>query len=279
MRNLTSQSDQQLLHAIDMMMVCDWENAKTAIEDLDDALSGRLHMLISECERREQENHRVAALMRHEMGNALSVAMANLEGVMDGVLACDRQRLEAMHEAMGTVSSLLDRWRRAPEGSPTETIRLETFNICALIGAQYAGITALADAKDVRVAFYPCGRKYSTCTQFRGDPVAIGQILRNVLINAVRYTPPGGNVELVCDRPDGDLLVTIRDSGPGIAPEDLPHVFEEGYRGDRASVEGSGLGLTVVERLLQAFGGRARVVEEQRGGATFLIDLPAAPVG
>ena len=270
--------EQKLIHALDMMIVHDWENAKAALDDLHDPISGRLYMLVAECKRQEVRRQRRSALLRHEMGNALSVALANVEGIIDGIVPNESVRWEGIGEALRSVAAMLDRWRRGPDAEPAETVRIETFDICALVTAQYATISGLAEAKNVRVGFQPCGSQHERCSTFRGDPVAIGQILRNVLINAVRYTPPGGNVELACDWPGDRLQITIRDSGPGIPPQDAPHIFEEGYRSPATAKQGSGLGLSVVATLLRELGGSARVVDEQGGGTTFSIELPAAAV-
>ena len=265
----------QLLHAVDMLVAHDWEQAKLALETLDDPIAGRLHLLVGECERREREEKRHAAFLRHEIGNALSIAMATVEGMVDGVLPFETERLHVVDGALHDVAAMLERWRKGVTETELPSGCDETFNICALIGAQYAGITGLAQAKGVRVAYYPCGKAHDACRNFHGDPVAVAQILRNVLINAVRYTPPGGNVELACELPEGELVVTIRDSGPGIAPADAAHIFEEGYRA--SETPGEGLGLAVVDNLLRSFGGRARVVETSAAGTTFLIALPAVP--
>ncbi len=267
---------ESILHALDLTMLGDSEGAKALLEPLDDPFAGRLFLLICEFEQHEQARKRSLALIRHEIGNALSIAQANIEGIMDGVLPQTPERLDGIHEALTTAGRLLDDLKRSPEGLPSHAIRIETFNICAMIAAQYATITGLAEAKNVRVLFDPCGRKHSACTKFRGDPTRIGQILRNVLINAVRFTPPGGTVHLICDHPDGELTVTVRDTGPGIDPGDLPRIFDEGYRGSNSV--GSGLGLNVVSNLLKAFGGNARVVSERNGGATFTLSLPALPL-
>lgn len=269
---------QAILHALDMISLQAWDDAKAALEQTDDPCADRLLLLVSEMQQREQAQNRNMSLIRHEIGNALSVAQANVEGIIDGVLPQTAERLTGIHQALVTAGALLDDIRRTQHSSPLETIRLETFNVCALIAAQYATIAGLAEAKNVNVVYEPCGREYPSCTYFRGDPMRTGQILRNVLINAVRYTPPGGRVELVCDRSGGELTVVVRDTGPGIQPTEEERIFEAGYRGSNVSGEGSGLGLNVVSNLLRVLGGNARVVEQGRSGATFAIALPAVPL-
>jgi signal transduction histidine kinase len=157
-------------------------------------------------------------------------------------------------------------------------VRVQPFNICALISAHAAAIAGLAGAKNVSIVYDPCGVLHQECMEYRGDPARVGQVLRNVLINAVRYTPPGGSVHVTCDREGNSLTLAVRDSGPGIEKEDLPHIFEAGYRGRNTREKGSGLGLSVVSRLLSSLGGHARVESSDGSGVVFTIQLPAVHV-
>jgi len=113
------------------------------------------------------------------------------------------------------------------------------------------------------------------------DPDRVGQILSNLLENALRYTPVDGVVSvLLTSRPAGVELV-VRDTGSGIDADDLPHIFERfyvarKYRGVRP--EGSGLGLSIVERLVTTMGGTVSATSRPGAGTEFLVGLPAAPV-
>ncbi len=268
-----------ILHAIDLACMREWSEAKALLEGLDDPISNRLFMLICELEATEQLALHQRSLVRHEVGNALTIAQANVEGIMDGLLASTPARLEGIRASLASASSIIEQLRRLPDAErPDDVIRIDTFSICSLIGAHASAIAGLAEAKGVRVAYESCNQRYDACEEFRGDASGVGQILRNVLINAVRYTPPGGIVEISCDREGSDIRLVVRDSGEGIAPEDVPHVFEEGFRGKNARRESSGLGLGVVKKLADGFGGNARVVEDDRHGATFVITLPTTPL-
>ena len=272
---------QTLLHAMDLATVGDLEAAQRTIEGLDEPVAVRLLDLFSELTLEQTLQARKQSLLRHEMGNALSIAQANLEGIIDGVLEATPERYLGMCNALEAMGRLLDDWRRPPKRfeENAQTIQIETFNICAMIGAQAALIHGLARAKNVSIEYSPCVAHHPECSHYRGDPQRTGQVLRNVLINAVRYTPPGGHVKILCDRPDAEITLVIKDTGPGIASTDVPRIFEEGYRGKAtASAQGSGIGLSVVSQLLRALGGKARVVSEEGDGATFVIELPASPL-
>ena len=90
---------------------------------------------------------------------------------------------------------------------------------------------ATAQAKGVRFSVHQCAAPDPACTNFIGDPARIGQILKNVLLNAIRYTPAGGSVEVTCIRRDGSLVFTVDDGGPGVSDAEVARIFEHGFRG------------------------------------------------
>jgi two-component system sensor histidine kinase BaeS len=104
-------------------------------------------------------------------------------------------------------------------------------------------------------------------------------VLFNLVDNAVRFTPPGGSVEIAA-RPDGErVVVSVVDSGVGIAPEHLPRLFERFYRADPARSRedggGTGIGLAIARSIVEGHGGRITAQSEPGHGATFTFDLPA----
>jgi signal transduction histidine kinase len=110
-----------------------------------------------------------------------------------------------------------------------------------------------------------------------GDPTRLRQVFANLVDNAVKYTPPGGDVYLAATRGNGRVLVTVRDTGPGVPPEEQELVWRRLFRGDHSRSErGFGLGLSVVKAIVEAHGGRVSVRNDPGGGAVFTVDLPAA---
>jgi len=109
----------------------------------------------------------------------------------------------------------------------------------------------------------------------RADPTRLGQVLRNLLDNALKYTPRGGTVRLSCRRRGGAAVLEVTDTGIGIPTEELPRIFDEFYRVRHTPTrEGAGLGLAIVRRLMQAMGGRIDVSSQNRAGSRFSIELP-----
>ncbi len=110
-----------------------------------------------------------------------------------------------------------------------------------------------------------------------GDAGRLKQVLINVLDNALRHTPPGGDIAVTLAATGSTSRITVKDSGPGIAPEHLLHLFEPFYRADRArekGLAGTGLGLAIVKEIVEAHGGDVRVESEAGKGAVFTVSLP-----
>jgi two-component system sensor histidine kinase BaeS len=112
-----------------------------------------------------------------------------------------------------------------------------------------------------------------------GDRVALERVMFNLVENAVRYSPTGENVTVRVSKAPPWIEIQIIDTGGGIAPEHLPHLFERFYRVDKARSRthgGSGLGLSIVKALVEAHGGSVSVSSEVGHGSTFTVRLPAA---
>jgi len=107
------------------------------------------------------------------------------------------------------------------------------------------------------------------------DPVRIRQVVTNLLSNAAKFTPEGGRTRANVEREANSAVLAVWNSGPGVAPEDLPHLFDRFYRGQRATAGGSGIGLTVVNDLVTAHGGAVNVASSDADGTTFTVRLPA----
>lgn len=108
----------------------------------------------------------------------------------------------------------------------------------------------------------------------RAEPSALERAIVNILDNAVKFSPPGEAIDVVLK--DGEL--TVRDHGPGIPTEDLPHVFDRFWRSPSArALPGSGLGLSIVARTVQQSGGEVSLTPAQGGGTVATIRLPGAP--
>jgi signal transduction histidine kinase len=110
-----------------------------------------------------------------------------------------------------------------------------------------------------------------------GDPQHLQRVFVNLLSNAVKYTPEGGSIRIGLQRDGASILAMVSDTGCGIAPEDLPKLFQEFYRANdpiNQQVRGTGLGLALVKRIIEAHQGRIWVTSEKGKGSTFVVSLP-----
>jgi len=111
------------------------------------------------------------------------------------------------------------------------------------------------------------------------DPQRIGQVLGNLLNNALVHTPSGGEIVVMARTKESEVEVSVRDTGEGIRSEDLPHIFDRFYRADKSRVQvasGTGLGLAIARQLVKAHGGRIEVESEVGRGTQFTFALPVA---
>jgi heavy metal sensor kinase len=218
---------------------------------------------------------RFTADAAHELRTPLTILKGELE------VALRRERSpQAYRQAMASMAQEVDRLVRLTDdlltlaradagGVPLER---EAVAVDTLIGwaaehfqraAQEKGVTVETSCPDPLAVW--------------GDPDRLRQLLTNLLDNAITYTPTGGRVGLSCVRDGSFARVTVVDSGAGIAPEDLPRVFDRFYRADRARVRtsgGSGLGLPIAQWIVRAHGGRIRVESHPGLGTTVTVWLP-----
>ncbi|HEY1015331.1 MAG TPA: HAMP domain-containing sensor histidine kinase, partial [Herpetosiphonaceae bacterium] len=110
------------------------------------------------------------------------------------------------------------------------------------------------------------------------DPARVRQVLANLVSNAIKYTPSGGQIHVVAYARNGNVNIAVKDSGLGIPDDALPHIFDRFYRVKRDSdskVEGTGLGLAIVKSIIEEHGGQINVTSKVGAGSTFLVSLPA----
>jgi signal transduction histidine kinase len=212
------------------------------------------------------------------MRNHLAVATSNIEAFLDGKLEPTEARLAAVLHALAEVDVLINDLPRAETARPME-LHGQSIDVCGLIANESTAMEAFASERGVHFEVERCACVDAACKNFYGDPQRIGQVVTNVLTNAIRYTPRGGRVGVVCRREGGCLEFTVNDDGPGIAADDLPRIFEPGFRGKSAGEHhGSGLGLSLVKEFVERQGGSVAVSSTPLSGATFTVRLPGTPV-
>ncbi len=231
--------------------------------------------------RQEMLRRQMAADIAHELRNPLAVIQASLEAMLDGVRPLSAEEVADVHRETQLLSRLVTDLR---DLSLAETgqlpLRKELTDLTALVRMSVARFSSLAEEKSVRLDVEVA----QDSPRAEVDSDRIAQVLGNLLDNALRHTPPGGEV-VVCLGPDAqreEVRATVHDTGSGIPEEHLPNVFERFYRADRARTRtdgGSGIGLAVVKQLVEAHGGRVWAKSRPGEGTTFGFALPTAEPG
>lgn len=226
----------------------------------------------------ETTRRRILADLAHEMRTPLASIEAHLEAVEDGVRELDEATLAVLHSDTRRLQRLAEDISAV---SQAEEGRLESRPVPTMAGTLLESAAAAArdafDAKGVALLV----DADTVAGPVLVDPQRMAQVLGNLLDNALRHTPPGGTVKLTVGQPDRRWVeLKVGDTGEGIDPAHLPHVFERFYRADAARARsrgGSGIGLTISRALVEAHGGRLSASSEGLGeGATFTVRLPVA---
>ena len=215
----------------------------------------------------------------HELRTPLAAMKAIVETLRDGAISDEKvagdflDRLEAEVEGMTQMATEIIELSRIESGA-TKLI-LEPFDLNALIGDVITRLSPQADRKGLSVA----ARQQSDLPLVLGDRDRIQQVVLNILHNAIKFTPAGGNVIAATSRGDDSVIVEISDTGVGISQEDLPHIFERFFKVDRSRASGgTGLGLAIAKHIVQAHGGSVWVRSQPGAGSTFGFSLPVPPV-
>ena len=242
------------------------------VEDIQDRK--RAEAARAEAERARDE---FFALVSHELRTPLTSIMVSADLIADGegeqlteegrgyVEVIQRNADREMH----LVADLL-LLVQIQEG--TFRVRLERANLPEIVDDAVEAVRPVAERRGITVS----SRTVQT-PRCRGDHQRLGQALDNLLANAVKFTPPGGSVEVRLGRRNGAAAIEVEDSGVGIPEAEQRQLFERLYRGSKtkaAEVPGLGLGLTIVKAIVEAHDGTVEVESTEGGGTTFRVELP-----
>ncbi|MGA9777672.1 MAG: ATP-binding protein [Verrucomicrobiia bacterium] len=152
-----------------------------------------------------------------------------------------------------------------------ETMKRLRFNLAGTVNDCAGQLNPIAGQHHVKILIELAP------VEITGDAERLAQVITNLLLNAIQYNRPDGEVRVKLEAPAGLAVLTVSDTGPGISGEDLPHVFERFYRGDKsrtASNGNAGLGLAISKAIVEAHGGTIEVASEENVGTTFTVRLP-----
>ena len=233
---------------------------------------------ITDLRRADQMRRDFVANVSHELRTPLTAIRGYVEALLDD--RSDPEDTERFLEIIARHSSRMERLvsdllRLARLDARQEALDLAPCDMHQLFHTVVADVAQTMEAKRQRLttAVDPDASRLSA------DPAKLHDVLRNLVENAVNYSPEEATIHLEATRRGGTVSISVSDSGPGIPSEDLSRVFERFYRVDksRSRPGGTGLGLAIVKHLVELHGGQAAAENRSEGGARFVITLPATP--
>lgn len=224
----------------------------------------------------EEIRNRLVADVAHELRTPIAILRGHLETILSGAVDLDREHLIPLLDETRRMSRLIQDMQ---DLNLAEAGKLTLDRLWTPFGSTLEEIVSIlsieAEAKSITLHLTGEGDR-----ELYGDIPRIKQVFINLLGNAVRYTPEGGQVDVHYAYHDGQMLITVSDNGPGIAPESLPYIFKRFYRVDSSrnrSSGGTGLGLAIAKQFVEVHGGKIEVESTQGIGTTFTVSLPIYP--
>ncbi|MCE9671006.1 ATP-binding protein [Myxococcus stipitatus] len=236
--------------------------------------------LVGESRRAARAREDLLAVVSHDLKNPLGVVQLGAALLMRGPgakpggegVAKQATRIQDATDRMSRlISDLLDWGRLEAGGLPLE---LGEHSLTGLVMEAVESIRPLAEAKGLHLHARPPRED----VRIRCDRTRVLQVMGNLLGNAVKFTPTGGDLTVGATVRDGEVCVRVHDTGAGIAPEALPHIFDRYWQARDAASRGTGLGLAIAKGLVAAHGGHIHAESTPGGGSTFAFTLPVAGV-
>ncbi|HLO17523.1 MAG TPA: HAMP domain-containing sensor histidine kinase [Anaerolineales bacterium] len=229
----------------------------------------------------DQQRRNMLADVSHELRTPITVIQGNVEGILDGMYPADEERMKSILEETQILSRLVDDLRTmALAESGSLQLRREPTNLAPLIREVVTGFEAQAKEKNIAV-----GLSLADVVDINVDPLRVHEVLNNILSNALRYTPRGGQIHVrlteaasepalsTVEGTERSVTISVEDNGPGIESADLPHVFDRFYKSSDSG--GMGLGLSIAKYIVEAHGGKIWAESEVGRGAKISFTLSA----
>jgi histidine kinase len=253
------------------------ERVRVKGEDELAQLAARFNQMAEKLDQVESMRRRLIGDVSHELRTPLTAIKGSMEGLIDGILPANEETFQQIYAEADRLNRLVDDLQ---ELSRVEA-RAYELNIRPL------DISTLVNAVSKRLAAKAQAKRISLVLDLSADPMPVLadedraiQVLTNLIGNALQYTPEGGKVTISAGRTNHEIQISVHDTGVGIPPEHLSHIFDRFYRVDKSRSRqaggGSGIGLTIARALVEAQGGRIWVESAGEGqGSGFIFTLPA----
>jgi heavy metal sensor kinase len=243
-------------------------------------LAATFDQMLARLENAFEQQQRFIADASHEMKTPLTILKGDVEVTLNRARTAEtyRHTLENVNQTTDQLIALVQELLFLARSDDQQSVlTLETFNLAELLTSLSAGLMPKAVEKQIELHL-----DVTDILLIEADRSKISRVFINLIENAIKYSNEGDSVTVQAGVKDGQAWVSVADTGPGIAPEHLPHLFERFYRVDRARARissnghtsGAGLGLSIVQWLVQVHNGRVEVTSEVGTGTTFTVWLP-----
>jgi len=210
----------------------------------------------------------------HELRTPLSILRTQVEALQDGISEPTPEVFASLHEETLRLTRLVEDLESLASAEAAHfSLKPRNIELMPVLEAVAGEFSGPFESKDVNL------ETEMEQVQARADSTRVGQIVSNLLSNALKFTPAGGTVQLSLRSEDPWVVIAVTDSGPGIPADEIQRVFDRFYRGKDLRAGGSGIGLTVVKELAVAHGGSAEAVSGPQQGTTITVRLPKASPG
>ena len=258
------------------------ERVNLSVQDPEDRdelgqLAQDFNRMAENLEKTETLRRQLIGDVSHELRTPLTAIKGSMEALIDGVIPAEPETFELIYQEADRLQRLVNDLQELSRiESSALTLELTPLSLAELWKTATTGLKRQYSEKGVRLETdFP-----ADLPEVQADSDRLSQVLYNLVGNALQYTSAGGYVTVAARRHGVDVHVRVQDSGIGIAAEHLPYVFDRFYRADRSRARasgGSGIGLTITKRLVEAQGGQIWVESKGEGkGSTFTFTLPVA---
>lgn len=253
-------------------------SARVPVSGPDDlrALSDSFNHMTAALELSDRERRNLLADIAHELRTPLTVIRGRLEGVVDGVYPPDEKQIVPALEETYLLERLVEDLRLLTLAE-TRQLQFEPRDVSPGELAGHALDLFAAEADDKNISLELANN--APQAYIHADPQRTGQVIGNLIGNALRYVPVGGKIWLVLEQLEDAVRLQVNDNGPGVPEADLPHLFERFWRGEKSRSRasgGAGLGLAIARQLVEAQGGSIAAENLPAGGLRITIAFPSA---
>lgn len=242
-----------------------------------DALAAAFNKMASDLQRAAELRNNLMADVSHELRTPLTVLEGNLRAALDHVYELDDEQIANLYEQTRHLIRLVSELRELTLAEAAQLpLSLEPLDLRLLVQETASVFEPLAEEKNVRLVV----QVPPVLSLINADLARMRQVLHNLLANALRHSPPDGQVTLAVAQTAGRVRLIVEDTGDGIDPQHIQHIFDRFYRTDPSRTRetgGSGLGLAIVKAIVEAHGGEVTASSPGLGkGTKFTIFLPTA---